>query len=286
MTATNSFTDIRSNPTLAEHDCDLCGSSEFTPIDVARPYIGNNEPPVVCRACGFVYVRGRRTSAEVAASWDDIWGEGYTSEWPAVKARLFYVAEWLDQTIGLKGKSLLDIGAGEGTFLEMARDRGAWPPAGIEPCEENVKRIRAKGIECFHDTVQTAKLEQKFDVVTLLWTLENCTDCVGMLKRAREWLRPNGVTVVATGSRILVPFKKPLSKYFSDNPADTHCFRFSAETLPSAFYVSGFKLDEINQYRDSDCLICIGSKAEGGGFWADNVQEVLDFFKSWSEQFP
>jgi 2-polyprenyl-3-methyl-5-hydroxy-6-metoxy-1,4-benzoquinol methylase len=237
--------------------------------------------------CGFVYVRRRRTSEEVAKSWDDIWGEGYTSEWPAVKARLFYVAEWLDQTIGLKGKSLLEIGAGEGTFLAMARDRGTWPPCGIEPSKVNVQRMRDKNIECWEATAERCELEQKFDVVCLLWTLENCADCIGMLKRAREWLKPDGYLVVATGSRILVPFKKPMSSYFSDNPADTHCFRFSAETLASAFYVSGFELTEpINRYRDSDALVLIGGLAEPNRYWADYPQEVLDFFKSWSEQFP
>ncbi len=272
---------------VIEHDCDLCHSKDFTPLEVACPYIGDNEPPVVCMNCGFIYVRNRRSSEEVAKSWDDIWGEGYTSEWPAVKARLFYVAEWLDQTIGLSHKSLLEIGAGEGTFLEMVRDRGAWTPCGIEPCKDNIKRMRDKNIRCFEATAETCKLEQKFDIVCLLWTLENCADCIGMLKRARKWLKPDGHLVVATGSRILVPFKKPMSSYFSKNPADTHCFRFSAESLDSALYLSGFAPLHGNRYGDSDWLVRAAILIEAcdvGG--EDDPQEVLDFFKAWSEQFP
>ncbi|KKK61258.1 hypothetical protein LCGC14_3016120, partial [marine sediment metagenome] len=129
--------------------------------------------------------------------------------------------------------------------------------------------------------------DEKFDVVTILWTLENCQDCMRMLRFARECLKPDGQLMVATGSRILVPFKKPMSKYFSANPADMHCFRFSSRTLASALHVSGFELKgPANRYRDSDVLVLIGSPAEPNYHCADNPQEVLDFFKSWSEQFP
>ena len=279
---------------MTEHDCDLCGSGDFTPIEVARPYIGDNEPPVVCMVCGFIYVRERRSSAEVAKSWDDIWGQGYTSEWPAVKARLFYVAEWLDQTIGLKGKALLDIGAGEGTFSGFACDRRARCTA-LEPYEENFSRIYEAGAgRIVLATVEEAErkshfLPGEFDIITILWTLENCTDCIGMLNRAREWLKPDGHIVVATGSRILVPFKKPLSAYFSDNPADTHCFRFSADSLARAMLLAGFGTIVKNRHQDSDWLIARGFPRDEGVAELepyDDPQEVLDFFRSWSEQFP
>ncbi len=278
---------------MTEHDCDLCGSDEYTPIEVARPYIGDNEPPVVCMGCGFVYVRERRSSAEVAKSWDDIWGEGYTSEWPAVKARLFYVAEWLDQTIGLEGKALLDIGAGEGTFLKMALVRGA-NVAGLEPFAENADLIKISGISCLHGTIEGLVGVDGYDIITILWTLENCADCIGMLKRARELLKPGGHIVVATGSRILVPFKKPLSKYFSDNPADTHCFRFSRNTLAGALWISGLPGGEFNNFSDSDWLVGTGMNpgtigelpTSPRGYQRDDPNRVLDFFRSWFRQFP
>ena len=268
------------------HDCDLCGSDDFTPIEVARPYIGDNEPPVVCMKCGFIYVRNRRTSEEVAKSWDDIWGEGYTSEWPAVKARLFYVAEWLDQTIGLKGKELLDIGAGEGTFLKMVEERGA-QGTGLEPSSENADAIRMSGIACWNETIEEVEGTDYFDIITILWTLENCADCIGMLKRARELLKPDVHIVVATGSRIGVPFKKPLSKYFSDNPADTHCFRFSSRSLFRALKKVRLLAAENNSFVDSDCMVVAACEATFGTIDAiDHPREVLDFFQSWSEQFP
>ena len=270
-----------------EHwNCDLCHSGDYTPIEVARPYIGDNEPPVVCMGCGFIYVRERRSSAEVAKSWDNIWGEGYTSEWPAVKARLFYVTEWLDQIIGLEGKSLLDIGAGEGTFLKMARECGAFVAA-VEPYKENVQKLRAVPIVTYSGIIEGCPIDNN-DIITILWTLENCADCIGMLKRARELLKPDGVVVVATGSRILVPFKKPLSKYFSDNSADTHCFRFSYDTLVGAMEIAGLGVGiSENRFQDSDWMIVMGKPgSEIDVDYYNNPTKVLDFFQSWSEQFP
>lgn len=268
------------------HDCDLCGSSEHTPIDVAKPYIGDNDPPVVCMSCGFVYVRERRSSEEIAKAWDVIWGEGYTSAWPAVKARLTYVCEWLDETIGLQGKSVLEIGAGEGTFLDLVKAKGAFP-VGIEPFLGNVKQIRSKDIACFHGTAESVE-PGKHDIVCLLWTLENTGDCIGVLKRAREFLNPDGVVVVATGSRILVPYKKPLSSYFSTNPADTHCFRFSDRTLMRTAMLADLAPVDENRFKDSDWLVMSFKDATDKilATFTDSPAKVLSFFQSWAEQFP
>ena len=271
------------------HDCDLCGSSEHTPIDVAKPYIGDNDPPVVCMNCGFVYVRERRSPEEIAKAWDGIWGEGYTSEWPAVKARLYYVAEWIDQNIGLKDKALLDIGAGEGTFIGFAHSHGARCSA-LEPYEENFSKIYSAGAtKIVLTTVETAErkghfLPEQFDIITILWTLENCTDCIGMLKRARKWLKPDGHIVVATGSRILVPYKKPLSNYFSKNLSDTHCFRFSQRSLVRIIQDAGFMVGLGNRNLDCDWLIRTGVFSGGllaTGRHHDNPEEIIAFFKAW-----
>ena len=163
----------------------------------------------------------------------------------------------------MKGKLLLDIGAGEGTFLKMARERGA-EVIGLEPCMGNVGKIIDDGIVCWPGTIEDTEGSDRFDIITILWTLENCADCIGMLKRAREWLKPDGVVVVATGSRILVPFKKPLSKYFSDNPADTHCFRFSSRSLFRALKKVGLLAAENNSFVDSDCMVVAACEATLG----------------------
>lgn len=238
--------------------------------------------------CGFVYVRERRSSAEIAKAWDDIWGGGYSSEWPAVQARLFYVAEYLHQLIDLEGKSICDIGAGEGTFMDMCRERLAFP-FGIEPDRNNCRMLAAKGHSYFTGTVEDYTPTHQFDLVTLNWTLENTGDCIGVLRKAREFLKPDGHICVATGSRILVPFKKPLHTYFSSNPPDLHCFRFSAVTLEAILAKAGFGFQKKNDYDVNDWLVMTAKPANSifdQNCWPDNPAEVLAFFERWEREWP
>ncbi len=272
-------------------DCDLCGSANYTVLEVARKYIGDNEPPVVCDNCGFCYVRTRRPAKEIAEDWNAIFGEGYTSEWPGVKARLFYVAEFFDQNYGWKGKHVLDIGAGEGTFLEFIQQRDA-VVSGLDPSLENCEKIEGLGANAYFQTVEDPVPVKKFDVVTILWTLENCQDCMRMLRFARECLMPDGQLVVATGSRILVPFKKRLSQYLSKNPADTHCFRWSCNSLVIALARTGFVMDDVNLYEEDDWLVVVSKLVD----WRlppdrliglhDKPLEVIDHFTRWDRMFP
>lgn len=270
---------------IVEYNCDLCGHDEPRPIEVARPYIGDQEPPAVCGNCGFVYVPHRRSPEEIARAWDDLWQESYTSAWPAVKARLTYVAEWIDENFGLAGKSVLDIGAGEGAFLDLVRQRGAYP-VGVEPFAGNVAQIKAKDIWCFEGTIEAVEPGQH-NIVTLNWTLENTGDCIGVLEKARDCLTKDGILVVSTGSRILVPFKKPLSSYFSTTPQDTHCFRFSWGSLFNALSQAGAGAVRYNRYMDSDWLVVAGRKDESSFLMEkDDPDRVMRFFRSWAEQFP
>lgn len=269
-----------------KHACDLCGTTTVMPILAAMPYIGDQTPPGVCTNCGFVYVQDRRSPEEIAKSWDDIWGEGYSSKWPAVQARLYYVRQWIEQELGLP-ESLLDIGAGEGDFLSMF-DRELYRVA-IEPAAENRKRLLAHTNFVHTGPVETFDRVYQFDLITINWTLENCGDCVDMLRRAAKVCDPDGYVVVASGSRILVPYKKPLGSYFSKNPQDLHSFRFSVNSLGHAMRLAGLVPIKVNRHKDSDWLVMAGRPkrpGEGGAYATDNPNEVIDFFANWKVAFP
>jgi 2-polyprenyl-3-methyl-5-hydroxy-6-metoxy-1,4-benzoquinol methylase len=270
-----------------EHPCDLCGSEDAVEVPHAREFTGD-QPIHICTRCGFVYVKRRRPAEAIAASWtEEIFGSGYTARIPAVIARLTYVAELLEQTLGLEGKRVCEIGAGEGEFLRIVRGHGA-EVFGIEPSGANCERMRRGGVECFEGTIEqyreSGEGRDSFDIVAILWTLENCRSCREMLSAAHELLREGGRVAVATGSRLLVPFKKPLHAYLSPTPADTHAFRFSANTLQALLAVSGFDVVEVNRYVDNDILCVVGSKGSAGEAreWrGDDYLEVHSFFERW-----
>ena len=117
--------------TYKEYPCDICGCNDRAEIKSLSFYTEGQEISV-CKS-GFVYVPHRRSFAEIAAAWsNDIFVtaddptavETFTATRPAIRARIIFVLEMIDQEIGLKGKSLCDIGAGEGIFLDYSQRLG------------------------------------------------------------------------------------------------------------------------------------------------------------------
>ena len=83
---------------------------------------------------------------------------------------------------------------------------------------------------------------------------------------------------MATGSRILVPFKKPLQYYIGPN-ADVHPHHFSAKTLAGHMAQAGFRMTDVNRFIDSDYLVMVGEKTDRTApiSWeGDNATAVLD----------
>src|SRR5256714_4064521 len=121
MSARNSFSRMVSMqgeaPHYKEFACDLCGLNEPIEIPYVRLYTGN-QPIHICGGCGFVYVRARRSSEEIARVWsEEIYGDVYTAiKNPAMMARQTFVAEFLASRVDLVGRKVCDIGAGEGFF--------------------------------------------------------------------------------------------------------------------------------------------------------------------------
>ncbi|MBI4135766.1 methyltransferase domain-containing protein [Candidatus Uhrbacteria bacterium] len=278
-----------------EFPCDLCGAVDAIEVPHARKYT-ENQPIHICTRCGFVYVKQRRSAKAIADTWANEWYKnkehGYTSQIPAVKARLTYVADFINSHIPLQGKEVCDIGAGEGDFLKMIRDEYGARVFGIEPSHDNCARLTKMGMPNFDGTIEeyiTTGQSKNYqaDVVTIVWTLENCVSCRDMLSAAYSIVKDRGYVVVATGSRILVPFKKPLSYYLDPNFVDTHCFRFSANTLRGMLAVSGFEATHINRYIDSDWLCVIAKKRPVGTqiLWEkDDYKKVADFFERWHKE--
>lgn len=282
---------MNSEKLYKDYNCDICDSSEAVELPHCREYTGD-QPIHVCCRCGFVYVIKRRSHIAIAENWSyGLYGQGYTPTTPLMKSRHWYVAEHINQKIGLSGKKLCDIGAGEGQFLTIAMEHYGADVFGVEPSRANCELLNKSGINNFTGTIEEFSNNNGFekgvfDIITMMWTLENTLSCRNMLKICRSLVKPGGFVVVATGSRILVPFVKPLHRYLSHNPADTHPFRFSANTLSCLLRSIGFT-SELNDYLN-DGILCALACADvepapylSGG---DNCKEVCDFFARWHKE--
>lgn len=100
---------------------------------------------------------------------------------------------------GIETDSLVEIGAGFGTFCEELRQRRRFQRViGIEPTPHLAATCRRRGIEVIENTVEDVTLPKACaDVVTSFETIEHIYDPAAFLSSARRLLRPNGVLVLS-----------------------------------------------------------------------------------------
>lgn len=163
--------------------CDGCGGLQRDPLPSAAEMEGYYSDPG--------YIDGSYFDGAAAAS---------RRESP--ETRIF--GEALDRfarqraSRGLGGR-LLDVGAGSGAFLEMARARG-WQADGVELSPELAARAATRsGARVVQGDFPSALLpEASYDVVTMWDVLEHTADPGTFLDRARMLLAPGGMLLVFT----------------------------------------------------------------------------------------
>lgn len=113
----------------------------------------------------------------------------------------------LEQTGGLSGKTLLDIGCGGGLIAEPMADSGAKVTA-IDASAENIEtaKLHAKqsglAIDYRNSTAETlAAAGERFDVVVALEIVEHVADIGEFVKASAQLLKPGGTLVYSTLNR-------------------------------------------------------------------------------------
>ena len=176
--------------------CPNCPGAATEPVFAIRR--GNHV--VRCTRCGLqfaeVYPDIRTADAEV-----------YTGDYfkPAIgklKEREAVFNELLTEIESLlerRGR-LLDVGAGEGTLLRVASDRG-WQAEGTEISSAMVEHVRATvGATVHAGVLEEIALEPRsFDVIIMNHVLEHVKNPRTTLEKVAQLLRPEGV------ARIEVP---------------------------------------------------------------------------------
>ena len=276
---------------------DFLGQGPSIEIPYLKKIIGNYKINI-SKYSGLVSVYDRRNSKEIADLWTNkifkkklskkkSFGHAYTSKIPAVIARTTYVLETIISELQLRSKSLCDVGAGEGLFLNLIKNKKKKVKlTGVEPSKFNCKLIKKNKIDCFNGTLEEfyLKSKKKFDIITLLWTLCNTSNAYDIIAKANKLCKDDGYIVIAESSRILVPFKKPIQMYLRKGNPDNHPFHFSKNSLSNLLIINKFKPVFINRYIDSDVLVIIAKKSKDintKDLKKDNYKKVKSFFQDW-----
>jgi 2-polyprenyl-3-methyl-5-hydroxy-6-metoxy-1,4-benzoquinol methylase len=139
-----------------------------------------------------------------------------------------------------KGR-ILDIGAGTGDFLSVAKQNG-WQTIGVEPSDK-AKAIAVKKEVSF--VGDTAELEnQSFDVITMWHVLEHVPNLDNQIKELKRLLKPNGSLIVAVPN-----FKsfdaKHYGTFWAAYDVPIHFWHFSKKAIKKLFEKEGMELEKV-----------------------------------------
>lgn len=139
-----------------------------------------------------------------------------------------------------KGK-ILDIGAGTGDFLLVAKQNG-WETTGIEPSEKAKQIAIQKGVSFAENTKDLQN--QSFDVITMWHVLEHVPNLENQILELKRVLKPNGTLLVAVPN-----FKSFDANYYGKHWAaydvPIHFWHFSKTAIKLLFEKQNMKLIKV-----------------------------------------
>ena len=252
-----------SNPS---RPCPVCAGPSRT--DGATGSGGaNHEPrPVRCAACDLVFI-----DPLPAGTIDpETYGDAYYEPWNRPAEERARVLLWRRRLRLVEQRApigtLLDVGCGDGLFLENARAAG-WAAEGIEFSPSGARRAadRLGRPIAIGDLARENLLRGPFQVVTLWHVLEHLPNAGSMLKAVLERIEPGGLLVVAVpnldnlflrGAYRLARLR-PLPLYEAD-AREPHLSHFDSSTLRSALEGYGFREIEVMPDR---CALTLAKRA-------------------------
>ncbi len=157
---------------------------------------------------------------------------------------------------------LLDIGTGDGKFLQICRERG-YEVTGTEVSETGAAYALGQGFDVRMGQFIDLDLPGGyFDIVTIWHVLEHVPDPGAVLRKAREVLKPDGLLIVAVPNEENFFVRRRLGLPIHLNPfgplpfgGEIHLNYFRPTTLQRTLAGAGFGLlefgvDDIYSQRD------------------------------------
>lgn len=189
------------------------------------------------------------------------------------KRSLFEKAYHFIKNIALKNKlslinslqqnkgDLLDIGAGTGDFLLVAKNNG-WNAVGIEPSEKARGIAKQKGVELKQNLSDFES--HTFDTITMWHVLEHVPDLENQIKELKRLLKPNGSILIAVPN-----FKSYDANHYKEFWAaydvPRHLWHFSKTAIKKLFQKEGLELIKIKPMKfDSFYVSLLSEKYKTG----------------------
>jgi len=242
--------------------CNLCDHNDFRVLLEHKLLIG---PLLRCSNCGLVCVDISRSHELIQDSQGQEEREkAYAKETKLAQEKLFFrpdleYAERLNRKANFEARvlmingewnrptehaRLLEVGCGEGLFLEQARLHG-YAVTGVEPNETSAAFAReVLGLHVFAKTLAEATISQDcIDIGVLLHVIEHLPDPNRAVSEMNKILRKGGLLVIETPNIDSFPFQILRKKWRQFIPV--HYYFFSKKTIVALLEKNGFKVSRI-----------------------------------------
>ncbi len=215
--------------------CLVCASSDletlenYTEVGLVR-----------CKSCNFVFSKKIPSKQELV----DYYSNNYerTSYLSPITVKRFN--EILDRFEPFrKTGKLLDVGAGYGFFMEVARERG-WDVYGTELTDEAVQHCESKGLKMYQGDFHELDIDPgSFDVIVSIEVLEHLNTPIQYAQKANEVLRKGGVLYLTTPNFNSI-LRYRLKEQYNVIEYPNHLCYYTPQTLQNLFTSNGFdKMD-------------------------------------------
>jgi SAM-dependent methyltransferase len=207
---------------------------------------------VTCNACGLVRsdpVAGEELLAKLyeSSSFD------YGQEVESLQATYGRALGWLEASSPRHG-ALLEIGCGNGFFLQQARRQGWREVRGVEPSADAVAKAPAELDGAIVQDMMRSGLfaPESFDAVCLFQVLDHISDPVALLEECIAVLRPGGHILalnhnVHAWSARLLGERSPIVDI-------EHTYLYSPATMRALFAKAGFADTQVRSVRNTYSL--------------------------------
>ena len=228
--------------------CPLCRSTRYDIVEYTEaPY-----RVVRCSDCSLVYVDPIPNIGELSRHYN----QDYYAEWISTQ-RKKRERMWVRRLKGIERvtqkRSILDVGCGEGLFLELAK-RNGWRVHGTEVsvfATEFASKRLGQSVFC-GEIWDAAFKERSFDVITMWHVLEHITSPIRTLQGLRKLLKPGGLLVLAVpnlNDRLMQAAYRLVKgrklRLFSIEDKEIHLSHFSVQSLRLLLEKTGFTCEKI-----------------------------------------
>ncbi|HEX6367735.1 MAG TPA: class I SAM-dependent methyltransferase [Longimicrobium sp.] len=180
--------------------CRVCGSSatEFLCDTYVTDSTSTRLSNLRCGECGSVFIGTRVSTEELDGWYARLDAESYYRSIEEETGRKLSAA--LRDLGGVLGKdaALLDLGTGNGRFVELAREAGFTNVSAHEIPGMDLSRIRGLAARIFEDHDYASIPDRSFDCVLLLDVAEHVPDVPHLFRTCRRILREGGILYIHT----------------------------------------------------------------------------------------